>query len=117
MKKTVLAIAAAGLVLPLATPAAADPPRHAPAHGWREKQRERHYYTSRNGIRYWRDDDGRYRCRRSDGTTGLIVGAAAGALIGRSIDTEGERTTGTILGAAAGALLGKKLDSGEVHCR
>jgi hypothetical protein len=33
----------------------------------------------------------------SNGTTGLIVGAAGGALVGRAIDTRGERATGTIL--------------------
>jgi outer membrane lipoprotein SlyB len=59
-----------------------------------------------------RDRDRGYRgdCRTS-GTTGLILGGAAGALLGRSIDTRGERTTGTVLGAAGGALLGKEIDS------
>jgi len=115
MRKTLLVIAAAGLALP-AVPAAADPPPWAPAHGYRAKQAQR-YYTSDNGIRYWQGDDGRYYCRRSNGTTGLIIGAAAGALAGRAIDTRGERTTGTVLGAAAGALLGRQLDRGEVRCR
>ena len=59
--------------------------------------------------RTWRDSQGRLRCRRSNGTTGLIVGGAAGALAGRAIDTRGERTTGTVLGAAAGALLGREV--------
>lgn len=118
MRNTILAIAAAGLVLPAATPAMADPPRWAPAHGYRAKQAQQpRYYTSGNGIRYWRDDSGRYRCRRSDGTVGLIVGAAAGALVGRAVDTRGERATGTILGAAAGALLGRQIQRGEVRCR
>ena len=56
----------------------------------------------------WRDRQGRYRCRRSNGTTGLIIGGAAGALAGRAIDTRGERTTGTVIGAVAGALVGAK---------
>lgn len=115
MRKTLLVIAAAGLTLP-AVPAAADPPRWAPAHGYREKQAQR-YHTSGNGIRYWRGDDGRYYCKRSNGTTGLIIGAAAGALAGRAIDTRGERTTGTLLGAAAGALLGRQIERGQVSCR
>ena len=115
MRKTILAIAAAGLALP-AAPAVADPPPWAPAHGKRAKDAQR-YYTSGNGIRYWRGDDGRYYCRRSNGTTGLIIGAAAGALAGRAIDTRGERATGTILGAAAGALLGRQIERGEVRCR
>jgi hypothetical protein len=65
----------------------------------------------------WQDSHGRWRCKRSNGTTGLIIGAAAGALAGRAIDTRGERATGTILGAAAGALLGRRIDQGEVRCR
>jgi outer membrane lipoprotein SlyB len=65
----------------------------------------------------WQDSKGRYRCKRSDGTTGLIVGAAGGALLGRAIDTKGERATGTILGAAAGALLGRSIDRSRVSCR
>ena len=66
----------------------------------------------------WRDSQGRLRCKRPNGTTGLIVGAAGGALVGRAIDTHGSRATGTILGAAAGALIGRQLDrSSRLKCR
>jgi len=65
----------------------------------------------------WRDSNGRLRCKRPNGTTGLIVGAAGGALVGRAIDTRGERATGTILGAAAGALLGREVERGRYRCR
>ena len=115
MKKTILAAAAIAFALP-AAPAAADPPPWAPAHGKRAKEAQR-YYTSNNGVRYWQGDDGRYYCKRSNGTTGLIVGGAAGALVGRAIDTRGERATGTILGAAAGALLGRQVQRGSTSCR
>jgi len=64
----------------------------------------------------WRGEDGRYHCRRSDGTTGLIVGAGVGALLGRSLDGGRDRTAGTILGAAGGALLGKAIDQGDLNC-
>jgi len=67
--------------------------------------------------RVWRDSHGRLRCKRSNGTTGLIIGAAGGALIGRAIDTHGERATGTIVGAAAGALVGRSIDRGRYRCR
>jgi len=60
----------------------------------------------------WRDRDGRVRCRRSDGTVGTIVGGGAGALVGREIDTRGERATGTIIGAVAGALVGRAVERG-----
>lgn len=65
----------------------------------------------------WRDSKGRLRCKRPNGTTGLIVGAAGGALVGRAIDTRGERATGTIVGAAAGALLGRQVERGRSRCR
>ena len=78
--------------------------------------RTAHHNSQYNG-KVWRDSHGRLRCKRPDGTTGLIVGAAGGALIGRAIDTHGERATGTILGAAAGALLGRSLERSQVHCR
>ena len=127
MKRTIMAIATAALLIP-AAPAAADPPPWAPAHGLHDRGHRGHATYDRygryieprpisRGDRVWRGDDGRYYCRRSNGTTGLIIGAAGGALIGRGIDTRGERTTGTILGAAAGALLGREIDRGNARCR
>ena len=115
MKKIAMALAAASMTV-TGTVALTSAP--AEAHKRHKKHDHRQYYTSDNGVRYWRDDDGRYRCRRSDGTTGLIVGAAGGALLGRAVDTRGERATGTILGAAAGALLGREVDRGRrISCR
>ena len=67
--------------------------------------------------RVWRGDDGRWRCRRDNGTTGLIIGAGAGALLGRAIDTEGDRAMGTVLGAVGGGLLGREIDRGGIRCR
>ena len=66
----------------------------------------------------YRGSDGRYYCRRSDGTIGLVVGAGAGALLGRAIDSGGSRATGTILGATLGALLGRTVErNADVRCR
>ena len=76
-----------------------------------EAQAQRRYYD-RNGYYVgptWRDSRGRYRCRRSNGTTGLIIGAGAGALIGRELDGGRNRTTGTVVGAVAGALVGREI--------
>ncbi|WEK47353.1 MAG: glycine zipper 2TM domain-containing protein [Candidatus Andeanibacterium colombiense] len=67
--------------------------------------------------RVWRGNDGNYYCQRDNGTTGLIIGAAGGALLGRAVDTHGERTTGTILGAVLGGLLGKSVDQNNARCR
>jgi uncharacterized protein YcfJ len=71
---------------------------------------------ARSDDREWRGKDGRLYCRKSNGTVGLVVGAAGGALLGRAVDTRGERTTGTILGAAGGALLGRELQR-KRRCR
>ena len=69
--------------------------------------------------RVYAGNDGRYYCRRNDGTTGLIIGAAGGGLAGNVIAGGHSRTVGTLLGAAAGALAGKAIDqsSSEVRCR
>jgi uncharacterized protein YcfJ len=78
------------------------------------------YYRERRltrSDRVWRGRDGRYHCRRSDGTTGLIVGAALGGVLGNSIAGRGDRTLGTILGLAGGGLLGREIDRGGVRCR
>jgi Ni/Co efflux regulator RcnB len=64
----------------------------------------------------WRDTDGRYRCRRADGTVGLVIGGAVGALVGRELDGGRDRTAGTILGAAGGALLGRELERSGARC-
>jgi outer membrane lipoprotein SlyB len=40
----------------------------------------------------------------------LIVGGAAGALVGRAIDGGRNHTTGTIIGAVAGALAGREIE-------
>ncbi|MCV0384343.1 MAG: glycine zipper 2TM domain-containing protein [Erythrobacter sp.] len=69
-------------------------------------------------TRVWRGNDGRYYCQRKDGTTGLLIGGAAGALLGREIaGRNGDRTLGAILGAAGGALLGREIDRGGSKCR
>lgn len=64
-------------------------------------------------YREWKDNRGRTRCRKADGTTGLVVGGVAGALLGRTIDTRGDRTVGTLGGAVAGGLLGREVDRGS----
>ena len=61
----------------------------------------------------WQGRDGRIYCRRSNGTTGLIVGGAGGALVGRALDGGRSRTTGTVLGAAVGALIGREVQRGR----
>lgn len=61
--------------------------------------------------------DGRYYCKRDDGTTGLIVGGIAGGVLGNLIAPGGSKTLGTILGAGAGAAAGAAIDRSNVRCR
>ncbi len=138
MKKTLLAFAAVTMVA-TSTPALADPPPWAPAHGKRykahdDRDRDRYRERDRRGTydsrgRYyeprrvtrnshvWRGDNGRYYCRRDNGTTGLIIGAGVGALAGHEIAGRGDRTLGAIIGAVGGGLLGREIDRGSLSCR
>lgn len=116
MRAIVIAATMAATVLP-ATMAYADPPRWAPAHGYRAKHGDIAYRRTDNGIRYWKGNDGRYYCRRGNGTVGLLIGGALGALLGRAVDTRGDRAPGTIIGAAAGALVGNEIAKGPTRCR
>jgi outer membrane lipoprotein SlyB len=67
--------------------------------------------------RIYRGSDNRYYCRRDDGTTGLIVGAMAGGVLGTVIAPGESKVLGTILGAGAGALIGRAIDDGDIVCR
>ncbi|MDQ2878253.1 MAG: glycine zipper 2TM domain-containing protein [Pseudomonadota bacterium] len=69
--------------------------------------------------RVYAGTDGRYYCKRSDGTTGLILGAGAGGVLGNVIDGGHSRVVGTLLGAAVGAVAGKAIDqsNSQVRCR
>ncbi len=126
----VLALASAGASLP-ATSVLADPPHHAPAHGYRDKHGhgDRHgpAYDSRGRYReprpigrdshIWRGHDGRYYCRRDNGTTGLLIGAGVGALAGTQLAGNGDRTLGAVLGGVLGGALGREIDRGDIRCR
>jgi outer membrane lipoprotein SlyB len=67
----------------------------------------------------YRGNDGRYYCKRSDGTTGLILGAAGGGILGNVIDGGRSRTVGTLIGGALGALAGRSVEQNQsqIRCR
>src|SRR4051812_30179473 len=65
----------------------------------------------------YRGEDGRYYCRRHDGTVGLVVGAGVGALLGNLIAPRGSKTLGTVIGAAGGAVVGAAIDRGDMRCQ
>jgi hypothetical protein len=53
--------------------------------------------------------------QRCSGSTGTIIGAIAGGLLGNQVAGRGDRTLGAILGAGAGALAGRAIDRSD--CR
>src|SRR3712207_1378713 len=99
MRKFILAASALTLAAPVALPTAAEAHRVGYRHSHQGQYQQQVY------------------CRKRSGTTGLIVGGAAGALAGREIDKRGSRATGTILGGAVGALLGRHLERNALSRR
>lgn len=86
---------------------------------------DRYYRDGRNyqprtlayNDRIYRGENGQYYCRRSDGTTGLLIGALGGGVLGNVIGRGESQTLATILGASAGALIGRSIDRSNVRCR
>jgi hypothetical protein len=93
------------------------------------------YATDYDAYRYYREDsryqerrlgpddevyrgsDGRYYCKRNDGTTGLVIGGVGGAVLGNVIDGGRNRVAGTLIGGALGALVGKSIDQNNSYVR
>lgn len=88
--------------------------RWDPSQHYRARSDRRHERRLGRNDRIYRGGDGRYYCRRNDGTTGLVIGALAGGLLGNAI---GGDALGTLLGAGGGALLGQQIDKGNYRCR
>jgi surface antigen len=115
------AMFAIGLSALLAIPAWADPPAHAPAHGYRDKQKHagaaRHRgYT---GVE-WVDDYGIDAGRCNTDSVLAALGAVGGAVIGNRVAAPENRTVATIVGAIAGGLIGNQvgeaIDAGDRGC-
>lgn len=83
---------------------------------YRDEARYRERRLSAN-ERIYAGRDGRYYCRRNDGTTGLIVGGIAGGVLGTALAPGGSGLLGALLGGAGGAALGKSVDRNNVRCR
>ena len=86
-----------------------------------KKRKDRRYYANDQRVnrntRVWRGEDGRYRCKKDNGTTGLLIGGAVGGLAGHEIAGGGDKLLGTIIGAGAGALIGREVDRDKYRCR
>ena len=135
MKRHIL-ISAATLSL-IAAPVMAAIPGASPVFPGIETSAQAAQYGARHdhrdgdrNVRHHRHDDrdGRYaydrndrrdydhRCKRDNGTGGLLVGAAVGGVIGHEVAGSGDKTAGTLIGAAGGGLIGKNIDDGY-KCR
>ena len=79
-----------------------------PAHHYRDGKYEERQLAAEDRV--YRGSDGRYYCKRSDGTTGLVLGAVGGGLIGHAL---GGGVLGTLLGAGVGGVAGKHIDQHE----
>ena len=102
-----------------------DGPGYGPGPSAEEQWDATHHYRdgdyqervmSRDDKVYY-GSDGRYYCRRPDGTAGLIIGGIAGGVAGNAIAPGGSRTLGTLLGAAGGAVIGNAVAKDSTRCR
>ena len=119
--RTRLQFAAARTVVAVATlvclPALADPPDHAPAHGWRKKHDPAYVgYTGKEWERDYGIVEG--HCNRDD--IGTVIGAVVGGAIGSKVGEGSNRTVaiivGSVLGAAVGREIGRDLDERDRAC-
>lgn len=92
MRRSMLSLTALAVMLPAGLTVS------APAGAHRSEYRHSHY-NGRTVYKY---------CRRSPGTTGLIAGGAAGAVVGSKV--LGGGVLGIAGGAVGGALAGRAVD-------
>ena len=109
-RKIILSAAIAGSAM-TALPAAAQAQAYGyyDRYAYQQDYRDHRRYDQRRYDRRYYDQRYRYS-QRCSGTTGTILGAIAGGLLGRAIDGGRDRTAGTIIGGAAGALAGRAID-------
>jgi surface antigen len=106
--KTTLSLALIALLA--AGTALADPPRHAPAHGYykdkhHDDKHKEHEYHGKSGAYYVRDYGiGSGKCNRDE--IGAVIGGVAGAVIGSQVADKGDRVVGMVIGGVLGAVLG-----------
>jgi surface antigen len=105
------------LIVAWTAAALADPPDHAPAHGWRQKHDP--FYVGYTG-RHWDHDYGILSGHCNREAVATVLGGVVGGVIGSRVGDDDNRTVATIIGVAAGALIGNKigreLDEADRSC-
>jgi surface antigen len=99
------------LCLALLAPAFADPPAHAPAHGYRDKDKQEkrlRKYRGYTGVE-WEQDYGVAEGHCNTDAALTAVGAVGGAIIGNRTASPENRTIATIVGAVIGGVIGNKI--------
>jgi hypothetical protein len=117
MRKQFALLIGALLSVLLASASLAEPPAHAPAHGWRKKHDPG--YVGYTGTTWERDYDiSSGHCNREE--IGAVLGGVVGGVVGSRVGSDGNRTVATIIGVAAGALIGsrigRELDESDRGC-
>lgn len=100
------AAALAAVAALVALPALADPPSHAPAHGWRKKNDP--YYVGYTG-KHWSDDYGVRSGRCDRDRAGAALGAVVGGAIGAAVSDGDDRLIAVLAGATIGAVIGREI--------
>lgn len=118
MNKTLSAALLALVSLSLVpSPAPADPPPWAPAHGWRKKNDPNYVgYTGRK----WDQDYGVIQGRCDTDKVGAVLGGVVGGVVGAKTSSPENRpiaiVVGTVLGAVIGAKVGRAVDDADRAC-
>jgi surface antigen len=110
-----------------AGPVAADPPDHAPAHGWRRQHEGDHDHDRRRnrdyvgyGGRHWENDYAVLSGRCDRQAVATVIGGVAGGALAAGVAKPENRLIATLVGAAAGALIGnrvgRELDEADRGC-
>lgn len=124
MTKTFISLTAAATMVVTSLGVAAPAAAHDRYRDYRGDYSRDYRYRDRDYREYrdarYRDSryayGERYRCR-NDGTTGTIVGAIAGGLLGHEVaGRRGDKTAGVIIGGAVGAIAGRAIDKGNGRC-
>ena len=99
----------------------ADPPRRAPAYGYRYQFNQDHRYRQYRNYDYRYPDynyRGNYGNRCGGAVFGTVLGTAVGGMLGsQSADNRAAGTiTGMFVGAVVGSVIGSALDEGDRGC-